>query len=82
MDRRWYFDMRDGDSIAAGDLLLGVRSCQLVLDARPTETALDVNRWTLTVRPLGPRPQSPAEWAAFRQHGRDGAREVEWVPRR
>lgn len=68
--------------MTAGDLLLGPRVAYLVTDAHPTDTATDVNRWTLSIRTLGPRPGDPASWAAIRSHARHGAREVHYRPHR
>lgn len=80
--RRFYLDLDVDDErgMAAGDLLLGPRVAYLVLEARPTDTAADVNRWTLTVRTIGPRPHTPLEWEATRQLARFGAREVHYRP--
>lgn len=81
--RRFYLDLDHADpGVEAGDLLIGPRVAYLVVEAQPTDTADDVNRWTLAIRTIGARPHTPTEWAATRQHARAGAREVHYRPHR
>lgn len=57
MSRRFYLDVHSepvgGDHPEPGHLLLGPIAAYIILDAWPTETATDINRWTLTVRRCG-----------------------------
>lgn len=79
--RKFYMDLDpdDDEAIRPGDAMIGPRVVLLVLDAHPTDSDAP-NRWTLTVRSLGPRPTSYVDWMKMRAHLRDHAREIHYRP--
>lgn len=54
--RRFYYDLPldEEDHPEAGDVMVGPRNAYRVVDARPTDSRVWENRWTVFVRPLGP----------------------------
>lgn len=61
--RRYYYDLPVSFDLAPepGDVLRGPRVDHLVVDVWPTDSAIWPNRWTVTVRSLGPQRGTPNE---------------------
>lgn len=79
--RRFYIDkvLADETPIEAGDVLLAERVAYRVIDARPTESRIWANRWTVDVHPLGSYtsrnavPPAPGRrWISIQNGGRRG----------